>query len=128
MSSNVPEIISSSVPMSVGSNGGNSSRGLQRSSIPHSPGEKEDEDDGKHRAAMTTDNAELAQQSQSSSTSNVGELVTKAKKAAASLWMILHAQVSIVYFIRLIRMQFYFPRYSCIDNIITRVHFIFSVI
>lgn len=119
MSSNAPAIISSSLSMSVGSKAGNScsSRGLQCS-----PGVDDDEDDGKHHAAMTTDNAELIQQPQSSLTSNVGELVTKAKKAAASLWMILHAQVSVVCF-PIDRTQFFFLRNSCIDYI-TRVHFI----
>ena len=34
------------------------------------------------------------QQQQQTPNQNVGELVVKAKKAAASLWMILHAQVS----------------------------------
>ena len=34
------------------------------------------------------------QQQQQTSNQNVGELVVKAKNAAASLWMILHAQVS----------------------------------
>ena len=36
------------------------------------------------------------QQQQQTSNQNVGELVVKAKKAAASLWMILHAQVRVL--------------------------------
>ena len=42
----------------------------------------------------TTTSSRQHQQQQQTPNQNVGELVVKAKKAAASLWMILHAQVS----------------------------------
>jgi len=81
--------------------------------VPRSPRERNDDDDDEEEvvvvedsdgsAAMILKDAETAaptsqhhqQQVQPPpvSTNDVGELVTKAKKAAASLWMILHAQV-----------------------------------
>lgn len=103
MSSDAQDITSSSTPvsMSLGNgsiDGGGSINKLQRNAH-RSPGEEEERNSG---AAMKSGNAEYTtapQQPPPTSTNNVGELVTKAKKAAASLWMILHAQVRFCSFI-----------------------------
>ena len=62
----------------------------------------QEEDDGTPQSSSSTPplinattTSSSRQQQQQTPNQNVGELVVKAKKAAASLWMILHAQVSV---------------------------------
>lgn len=100
MSSEAQDITSSSTPvsMSLGNGSGGGINKLQRNAH-RSPEEEEERNSG---AAMKLGNAEYTTAPQlppPTSTNNVGELVTKAKKAAASLWMILHAQVCFCWFI-----------------------------
>ncbi len=89
------------MPLGNGSiDGSSGSINKLQHNAPLSPGEDEKEEERNNGAAMISDSAENAtapQQPPPASTNNVGELVTKAKKAAASLWMILHAQVRLCF-------------------------------